>query len=80
MCAEPEQQIDTERDIHQGFTEWRWVRVAAAPVIVVDDEVGGAEGALVVDVGQQRRVGRQLDHLRVALHARHERRLRNRSL
>lgn len=54
--------------------------MAAAPVVVVDDEVGGAEGALVVDVGQQRRVGRQLDHLRVALHARHERRLRHRSL
>lgn len=43
-----------------------------APVIVIDDEVGGAEGAMVVDVGQQRRIRGQLDHLRVALHACYE--------
>ena len=43
-----------------------------APVIVVDDEIGGAEGTLVVDVGQQRRICSQLHHLRVSLHACHE--------
>ncbi len=55
-------------------------RGGAVPVVVVEDEVGGAEGALVGNVGQKGCVGRQLDHLRVALHPRHERCLRHRTL